>query len=281
MNDTTPIIQRRNINIRIKYFILILCSMAILIGISAIQKNQLETKKTVEKEQQTKNKKINLPERNYKLSAGITQHIVELLKETERETKVEALKTDIVTDAIDTTPEIIYKSLTEVQISRGMDLTETTGLSREDFCKLLENFKCDYDGFYKRNAGWIWDLGQEYKVNEIFVCGVFALESFYGSNASHVKAHNYGSIMTSKVVSVTDENGKEKEITIQELKTYLTDEEGIEANFKLFADCYLSPDGKYYKGVTLDSIGDTYCPPTNDCPSWADKVYECMQVFLE
>lgn len=286
MKDTTPpILRRRNIkyNRLIKSAILLMCS--IILGISAMQmqvtENEGETKKIVEKTAKKEVKKENVSYETAELSAGVSKNMLQMLKEPLPEPQVEKLDVDTVTSAVDAEPEIVYKSLEEVKISRDMDITETTGLSREDFCELLSNFKYDYAGFYERYAGFIWDLSQKYRVNEIFMCGVYGIESLYGSNASHVKAHNYGSIMTSKVVIVTDEKGEEKKITRLELKTYLTDEEGIEANFKLFADCYLNPDGKYYKGVTLDSIGDTYCPPTEECPSWADKVYECMKVFLE
>lgn len=179
-------------------------------------------------------------------------------------------------DVEESEPETVYKSLEEVKISRNMDLTETTGLSREDFCELLANFKYDYAGFYERNSGLIWDLSQEYQVNEFFICGVFAEESLYGSNEAHISTHNYGSIMITEVVKVEDENGEEKEIKIKKLKPYSSDEEGIRANFELFANSYLSPDGKYYKGVTLDSIGNTYCDS-----KWAGQVYSCMKYFLE
>lgn len=213
------------------------------------------------------------------LTAGTSRNFMEVLKETNNQPKVEKLELETVTtsakikemaevdteDVEDAEPSTLYKSIEEVKISRNMYLTETTGLSREDFCELLANFKYDYEGFYSQNAGLIWDLSQEYQVNEIFLCGVFALESYYGSDDRHVNAHNYGSIM--------NKHG--------ELVVYESDAEGIEANFKLFANCYLSPEGKYYKGVTIDSIGDTYCPPTTECPSWADKVYCCMQYFLE
>lgn len=306
MQKTKPIL-RRNINKVIEISVLI--CFIVLIGTLAmqpIQCSQSSTKKVSETltaginqhfDKVLKEQKV----KNTSLTAGANRHFMEVLKEKSKETrqqaKVEKLNVETVTTSTETTAdateteevaeveeteqEILYKSLDEVKILRDMDLTETTGLSKEDFCKLLANFKYDYAGFYKRNAGLIWDFSQESQVNEIFMCGVFGIESFYGSSEKHIANHNYGSIMVSKVEIVKDENGKTKKIKKQELKPYLTDAEGIEANFKLFANCYLSPEGKYYKGVTLDSIGDTYCPPTPECPSWADKVYCCMQYFLE
>lgn len=273
MEETPPSILRRNNSYnRLIQSAIIICSMILLVGISAMQGNNTvevteEKAETVELSAGVSRKMLQMlnepqPE---KLAAGVSKQLMQLAQEPLPE--VEKMDMETVTSPADTEPEreIIYKTLEEIGISWDMDLREPTGLSREDFCKLLANFQYDYEDFYKRNAGLIWDLGQEYQVNEIFVCGVFALESYYGSNASHVEAHNYGSIMTRD----------------RKLVKYASDAEGIEANIKLFADCYLNPDGKYYKGVTLDSIGDTYCPPTPDCPSWADKVYSCMQKFLE
>lgn len=300
MQETPPVILRRNIT---KVIEITVCTCFILLlVISAMQPKLVQ--KTAVKEI---NRKATLTAgvskqfsevltektaKNTSNTAGISRHLEEVLKKKQKEAKqakVEKLQVDTVTSVAKTTetadvedakPEILYKSLEEVKISRSMDLTETTGLSREDFCELLANFKYDYAGFYERNAGLIWDLSQKYQVNEIFICGVFALESLYGSNEKHIANHNYGSIMTSKVITVKDENGEEKKVTIQELKPYLTDAEGIEANFKLFANCYLTPEGKYYKGVTLDAIGNTYCPPIKDCPSWAGQVFSCMKKFL-
>lgn len=294
MQETPPVILRRNIT---KVIEITVCTCFILLlVISAMQPKLVQ--KTAVKEI---NRKATLTAgvskqfsevltektaKNTSNTAGISRHLEEVLKKKQKEAKqakVEKMQVDTVTsvagttettglanetevaDAEETKPEILYKSLDEVKISRDMNLTETTGLSKEDFCELLANFKYDYAGFYERNAGAIWDLSQKYKVNEVFICGVFALESYYGADDRHVNTHNYGSIM--------NKDGK--------MVRYATDAEGIEANFKLFANCYLNPEGKYYKGVILDSIGDTYCPPTPECPSWADKVYCCMQYFLE
>ncbi len=308
MQETPPVL-RRNINKVIEISVLI--GFMVLIGVLAMQPihlSQTATKKVsgtlraginqhfgeVLKGETAKNARVTTS-----LTSGINRHFDEVLKEKSKEVietkkaQVEKLEVEIVTapektietaevvketetketeeaaeaeeKVEDAEPEMLYKSLDEVKISRDMDLTQTTGLSKEDFRDLLADFKYDYAGFYKQNAGLIWELSQKYQVNEIFLCGVFALESYFGSDDRHVNAHNYGSIMNK----------------YGELVRYASDAEGIEANFKLFANCYLSTKGKYYKGVNIDSIGDTYCPPTPECPSWADKVYCCMQYFLE
>lgn len=307
MQEETPSILRRNIKYKGLIQSAILICFMVLLGMGAkkitieedVTKN-LDLTAGVSKSIWEKNKEF-LP---VTLSAGVTK----TLMQSSQNLQVERLTIDTVAAAIDTTeiadieetvetvetvqlssvseseavneiqtvaeaeaeaetetesesesePVVQYKSLEEVEMSRDMDLTKTSGLSREDFCNLLADFKYDYAGFYERNSGLIWDLSQEYQVNEFFICGVFAEESLYGSNEAHISTHNYGSIM---------KNGK--------LVSYESDAEGIRANFELFANSYLSPDGKYYKGVTIDSIADTYCNS-----SWAGRVYSCMKKFL-
>lgn len=277
MQEETPSFLRRNINYnRLILFTIIICSLT-LIGMPMQINKELDATKTENAELSAGVTKslleISRDPLAETLSAGLTKHILKI----EKEPQIEMLKIDTVAAAaeikesteetteieavevVESESEPVYKNLDEIEISRDMDLTKTSGLSREDFCELLANFRYDYDGFYNRNAGLIWDFSQEYHVNEFFICGVFGLESLYGSNGKHISAHNYGSIMKKG-----------------ELVTYESDEEGIEANYKLFANSYLSPDGKYYKGVTLDSIGNTYCDS-----NWAGQVYECMKVFLK
>lgn len=250
MQEIPPILRRNIKYNRLIQSTILICSMTLLITSAASNNNKVEQK--VKKE-------VTYETQSVGLLAGACKCFFETIKEPVPKLDLEKLEKTTVTKS-----EPLYKSIEEIKLSRDMNLAETIGVSREDFCKLLADFKYDYNGFYKKNAGLIWDLSQKYQVNEIFMCGVFALESYYGSDESHIAAHNYGSIMP---------DGK--------LKKFETDEEGIEANFKLFADCYLTPEGKYYKGVTLEAIGDTYCPPTQECPSWSNRVYDCMQKFVE
>ena len=279
MQEETPSILRRNIKynrliqsaILICFIILLGIPMQLNEGVDVDTKSEIiELSAGVTNTTMQMSKEL-LPK---ELSAGVSNAMLQVLKEPH----VEILEVYTVTAAAETVaesetveaaetveveesePEMVYKSLEEVKISRNMDLTETTGLSREDFCELLANFKYDYAGFYERNSGLIWDLSQKYQVNEIFISGVFALESYFGADDGHISIHNYGSIMNKK--------GK--------MVRYASDSEGIEANYKLFANCYLDKNGKFYKGVTLDSIGNTYCNS-----SWAGQVYSCMKYFLE
>ncbi len=48
-----------------------------------------------------------------------------------------------------------------------MDLTVRTGLSRADFITLISGVKADTSGFFEENAGTIYDLCEEYSLNEL------------------------------------------------------------------------------------------------------------------
>lgn len=61
-----------------------------------------------------------------------------------------------------------YISIKDVKISKDMDLTVRTGLSRADFITLISGVKADTSGFFEENAGTIYDLCEEYSLNEIF-----------------------------------------------------------------------------------------------------------------
>ncbi len=153
-----------------------------------------------------------------------------------------------------------YTKLEDVRISFDMDVSKTTGLSKDDFIYLVENMKPDRTGILAKNAGYIWELCQQYSVNEIFVLGICGIESAWCSAPQHQNTHNYSSLMTGG-----------------HLIPYPTDEAGFEAMIKLLGVNYLSPTGSFYHGATITGVGTCYCDPT----SWPGKVYTCMQqVFL-
>lgn len=155
---------------------------------------------------------------------------------------------------------ITYTQLQDVKISFDMDVSKTTGLSKEDFVYLVKKMKYDKTGILEKNAAWIWECCQKYSVNEIFVLGICGIESGWCSAPQHQRTHNYSSLMS---------GGK--------LIPYATDEQGFEAMIKLLGQKYLSPNGSLYHGATITGVGKCYCNPT----SWPQKVYKCMGQVLE
>lgn len=149
-----------------------------------------------------------------------------------------------------------YTKIEDVKISFDMDVSKTTGLSKEDFIKLVQNMKYDRTGILAKNAGCIWELCQKYSVNEIFVLGICGIESAWCSAPQHQNTHNYSSLMS---------GGK--------LIPYPSDEAGFEAMISLLGQRYLKPGASFYHGATITGVGRCYCDPT----SWPKKVYTCMQ----
>lgn len=157
-------------------------------------------------------------------------------------------------------PEKQYIKIEDIKISRNMDLTQVTGISKEDFKKLLSDLRPDTTGFFEENSDTIYDLCQKYEINEIFFCGLIAAESGWKISSYHRNSNNYVSMMS---------KGK--------LIKYNSPEEGLEAAAKLLHDRYLTEGGSYYNGKTLSAVQIRYCPNSS---TWVGLVYGCMNVIV-
>ena len=153
-----------------------------------------------------------------------------------------------------------YISIEDVKISRDMDLTVRTGLSKEDFKLLISNCKYDTSKFFYDNADTIYDLCKEYQINEVFYCGLISAESGWNIASNHRKTNNYISIMKSGGI----------------LKSYDSVEEGLEAGTRLLHNNYLTESGCYYYGKTLQAVQTKFCPSG----TWVNLVYGRMQQLL-
>lgn len=156
--------------------------------------------------------------------------------------------------------EPVYKTINEVTISRDMDLTVGTGLSKEDFKELIGNVKADTSKFFYDNAETIYDLCEEYELNEIFFCGLISAESGWNIASNHRNTNNFISLMV---------NGK--------LLKYDSVEEGLEVAAKSLHNNYLTPGGRFYYGKTLSAVKTRFCPASS---TWVDLVYGRMKQIV-
>ena len=156
--------------------------------------------------------------------------------------------------------KIQYKTIEEVTISRNMDLTERTGLSKESFKELISNVKADTSKFFYENSDTIYDLCEEYELNEIFFCGLISAESGWNIASNHRNTHNYISLMV---------NGK--------LLKYDSVEEGLEVAAKSLHNNYLTEGGRFYYGKTLSAVKTKFCPASS---TWVDLVYGRMKQII-
>lgn len=145
----------------------------------------------------------------------------------------------------------------DVKISKNMDLSKRTGLSKEDFKKVIKNLKQDRSGFFYENADTIYDLCEKYQINEMFFCGLIVAESGWNIAGNHRSTHNYISLMY---------KGK--------LIRYSSTEEGLEVAAKKLHENYLTPGGKFYGGKTIAGVQKRFCPAST---TWDDLVYGSMK----
>ena len=149
----------------------------------------------------------------------------------------------------------------EVTISRDMDLTVRTGLSREDFITLISGVEEDKSNFFEENAGLIYDVCEKYQINEIFFCGLIAGESGWNIANNHRRTHNYISLMS---------NGG--------LIKYNSVEEGLEKAAETLHNNYLSEGGRFYYGPTLAGVKTRFCPSST---TWIGLIYGNMERILK
>lgn len=153
-----------------------------------------------------------------------------------------------------------YIKIEDIKISKDMDLSVRSGITKQDFIELLKNLKKDKSGFFYKNSETIYDLCEKYQLNEIFFCGLIAGESGWSISANHRTKCNYISMMYKG-----------------SLIKYDTPKEGLEAAAKLLHKSYLSEDGIYYSGKTLKDMQKMFCP---DVSSWEDLIYSCMEQII-
>ena len=149
----------------------------------------------------------------------------------------------------------------DVTISKDMDLTIRTGLSREDFITLISGVKEDKKGFFEENAGLIYDICEEYSINEIFFCGLIAGESGWHIADNHRRTHNYISLMS---------GGK--------LIKFESLEVGLRKAAEALSNNYLTEGGRFYHGPTLAGVKTRFCPASS---TWVNLIYGNMKAIID
>lgn len=152
-------------------------------------------------------------------------------------------------------------SIEQITISKDMDLTVRTGLSREDFITLISGVEQDKSNFFKENAGIIYDMCEKYSLNEVFFCGLISAECGWNISSSHRNANNFISLMSHKG-----------------LIKYASIEEGLEKAAQTLHDNYLFPSGKFYNGATLEGMKKKFCPASK---TWVNLVYKMMSQIID
>lgn len=222
----------------------------------------------------SKTNKANAQAKTEKVSEATQIHetVIETKKQTEvtsrhsigrnrKNINLQEIVVEIVEEQEETTViENKYTKIEDITISRDMDLTVRTGLSKEDFKVLISSVKYDTSKFFYDNSDYIYDLCAEYQINEIFFCGLISAESGWNIASNHRRTHNYISLMT--------KNG---------LIKYNSVEEGLIAAAKALHNNYLTESGRFYHGKTLYGVKTKFCPAST---TWVDLVYGRMQQII-
>ena len=174
-----------------------------------------------------------------------TEATTELTAEATTELTAEAA-TELTTEATNE-PEPV-----EIDIYPEMDISQTTGISEEQFVSMMDELWCDYEGYFSRNASHIWNLCQKYEIHEIAFCGIIAQESGWGQ--VECGDNNYFGIIGAD---------------------YQTEKEGLDSFASLLGEEYLDPQGDYYVNTTLSGVETYYSQP-----GWCNAVYDCMCTII-
>ena len=174
-------------------------------------------------------------------------------------------------------PEIVEISrIQRIKISFkfDMELNKPSGLTKQDFIKVLSGNSKDVNKIFEENAGLFYEVEQKYKVNGILLASMGIHESGWGTSQISRDKKNlfgYGAYDSSPYSSAF---------------TFETYGEGIELLAKVLSKYYLNVQGaeiydgeravaSFYNGPTLSGINVRYASD----PEWAVKVFNKMEML--
>ena len=163
------------------------------------------------------------------------------------------------------------KSQLLAKLSKNMSLNKASGLSLEQFKKVLLNNKQDKNSILSNNAEYFYYAEKQYNINGVFLAAVAIHESNWGTSKIAIEKNNlfgYGA---------SDSN------PYNNAKIFSTYSEGIDLVARVFVKYYLNPagtdiyngekaNGRYYNGTTLSAVNKKYASDSN----WTNNVYKWM-----
>ena len=188
------------------------------------------------------------------------------------------VKSEYLTSA-NITPDILEKSRIQrikVNVNKEMKLNSPSGLSKEDFIKILSNHQEDTNKIFEEHAEFFYDVEQKYNINGIFLASIAIHESNWGTSTISIQKKNlfgYGAY---------DENAYTSSYIFESY------EYGIELVAKILVKDYLNEEGteiynneiataRYYNGPTVSGVNIRYASDSN----WSTRIYEIMHSLYE
>lgn len=179
--------------------------------------------------------------------------------------KTETVKEETVASGGQSRAQLLKK------ISMNMALNKPSGLTLEQFKKVLSNQSNDKNKVFKNNAEYFYYAEKQYNINGVFIAAVGIHESGWGTSKISLNKKNlfgYGAYDSSPYSSSY---------------SFSSYSEGIDLIARVFVKYYLNPagtkiyngeiaSGKYYNGNTLSAVNKRYASDKN----WSNKVYKYM-----
>lgn len=163
------------------------------------------------------------------------------------------------------------ETLSGITISKDIELNKPSGLTEEQFKKVLTDSK-DTNNIFKDNAEYFYYIEKQYNINGIFVASIGIHESAWGTSRLAKNKYNlfgYGAYDSNPY------NGA---------YTFSSYSESIDLIARVLVKYYLNPkgtqiydgqaaSGKYYSGNTISAVNKKYATDSN----WENAVYNYMK----
>ncbi len=158
------------------------------------------------------------------------------------------------------------------RLSFDMDLRKPSGLSLDQFKKVLKDNPKDKNGIFGESAEYFYYIEKQYGINGIFVASIGIHESAWGTSKIAGNKKNlfgYGAVDSNPYGGAY---------------TFSSYGEGIDLLARVLVKYYLNPpgteiydgtktNGKFYSGSHLTAVNSKYASDKN----WANSVYKWMQ----
>lgn len=159
-------------------------------------------------------------------------------------------------------------------LSFDMDLSKPSGLSLEQFRKILQYNSSDVNNIFTDNADYFYYAEQEYGLNGVFLAAIAIHESGWGISNIALNKNNLFGYMAYDGSSYAS------------AKTFSSYSEGIDLLARVLVKYYLNSsrteiyggeiaEGKYYNGPTVSGVNKRYASDSG----WANKVYNIMKTL--
>lgn len=164
----------------------------------------------------------------------------------------------------------------QAKLSKNMKLNQPSGLSLNQFNKILSSHSQDKNKIFEQNAQYFYYIEKQYNINGVFIAAVGIHESNWGTSKIAQNKKNLFGYGASDGSAYTN------------AYSFGTYAEGIDLIARVLVKYYLNPAGtkiydnqvalgKYYTSPTLESVNKRYASDKN----WANAVYQQMQNLYE